>query len=461
VGRFGKILILGAGGYSFSDETTRVFSFGWEDLGSIKNLRDYDVLILDLLGSPPKEWQRFYDLLDAAVMMDILRSGEILVLGDPRFQVETSLHGGGKVRRPFLEWTTGQFNWHNRHGDTVEILDDPHFRQYQPYLKHLKHWDYALDSVWVNREQLGFAANLGALELFGERVGLHKITLAQNRYSKDLAFLIKLVLASPAGLSREISGPVVFLPKTGLGEQDSLLLLLKSLYGVEIGASAPSWLSHYQAPGQEMIDKRIGQIEKQLKELRENLANAQSERAEARKYLKLLYERGKPLEDVARDALRELGATVETPKEEGKEDGWITVKIGTKTLEGVLEIKSTSSEQFDIAGFRQLLEWVQRGIELRHKKYKAIFIGNSSIESPVDNRPPAFSSSWQKSAELGSVAALKSEDIYYAYELKALGKLDVTAFWENLFATDGIFDRSKIRSLPDGSSVASSDEVQA
>lgn len=188
-------------------------------------------------------------------------------------------------------------------------------------------------------------------------------------------------------------------------------------------------------------------MKRQSQELQDKLADARNARAEARRCLKLLYERGKPLEDAVRGVLQALGATVETPKEEGKEDGWIAVKVDGKNLEGVLEIKSTASEQLDIKGFRQLLEWRNRGIELRHKEYKPIFIGNSAVDLPVDKRPPAFSDSWRKSAEVASVVAVKTEDLYHAYELKMSGKLNVPKFWENLFATKGIFERIQIPAL--------------
>jgi hypothetical protein len=126
------------------------------------------------------------------------------------------------------------------------------------------------------------------------------------------------------------------------------------------------------------------------------------------------------------------------------------------SLEGVLEIKGTNSDQFDISGFRQLLEWQHRGIELRHKKYKPIFIGNSAADRPVDKRPVAFSDTWQKSAELASVVAVKTEDLYYAYELKLAGKLDVTKLWDNIFATDGVLERAKVPLLPEKSTTCTS-----
>jgi hypothetical protein len=446
----GKILILGARGYGFSDETTRVFSVGWDELQKIKNLRDYDVLILDLFTAPPVgERQKLYDLLDVEVMVNILRDGEILIIGDPRFNVETSLESGGRIQRPFLEWTATRFQWHNERGDTVEVTDEHRLRNYQPYLDHLRRWDYALDGTQLIREQL-FIEDLNSFMAAGGRIRLEKTRLAWNRYGKDLAFRLNLILEEPVtrGFSewepvREL-GHITFLPQTDLSEQESLLLLLRNLYGIETGTPEPEWLLPYAAPGQQAVDQQIEHLTKQLDETSAQLADAHSARAEARICLRLLYERGKPLEDAVRTVLADLGATVEVPKEEGKEDGWITVRVGKEALEGVLEIKSTTGEQFDESGLRQLLDWKNRGTLQRHKDYKPIFIGNSAVDSPGDKRPPAFGDSWRKSARVASVAAIKSEDLYYAYEMKMAGRLNVAGFWRDLFVTNGVFERTKM-----------------
>lgn len=269
---FGKILILGANGYGFSNETTRVFSVGWDDLHKIKNLRDYDVLILDLFTPPPVgEWQRLYDLLDAEVMVSILRNGEILVLGDPRFQIETSLQSGGRVRRPFLEWTSVQFQWHDEPGDTVVVTDDYRLANYQPYLEQLRRWHYALDGLQLNREQLGFAMGVKSLDSVGGRVRLDKTRLAWNRYSKDLAFRVNLIFeTADSGRFSDWEkvmdlGHITFLPQTDLSEQESLLLLLRNLYGIETGIPEPEWLSVYTAPGQQAVDQQIELLRKTVK----------------------------------------------------------------------------------------------------------------------------------------------------------------------------------------------------
>jgi hypothetical protein len=120
----------------------------------------------------------------------------------------------------------------------------------------------------------------------------------------------------------------------------------------------------------------------------ESHGKAQAEREKTRECLKLLYERGDQLEVVVRDILRGLGAHVEDPENPGKEDGWVTVQVSGQILEGVIEVKSTKNPQFGEDGIRQLLDWVDRGIQLRQKKYKGLFFGNSSVDKVINERYP-------------------------------------------------------------------------
>src|SRR5581483_10166105 len=114
-----KIVILGTRDFRFQTDNFRVFSFDWDEVAQIENLRDYDVVILDLLNIPSQyDWQPFYDLLDARTMVDIVKdNGRIFMLGDPRFEINTVVQGGCRITRPFLEWTAATFSWDNAGGD--------------------------------------------------------------------------------------------------------------------------------------------------------------------------------------------------------------------------------------------------------------------------------------------------------------------------------------------------------
>jgi len=172
------------------------------------------------------------------------------------------------------------------------------------------------------------------------------------------------------------------------------------------------------------------------------------DRAKARTCLKLLYEREFGLEPVVREVLRQLGANVEDPVEKNKEDGWITVEVRGVVYEGVLEIKSTKSEQFAEDGRKQLLDWIDRGRTMRHKNYKGIFIGNSAVTRPLKDRPDAFSDSWKKAAALSQICTLKSEHLYFIHVLSSQKKVNLDDFWTQLFSTNGIFDIDRFLPMP-------------
>ena len=179
----------------------------------------------------------------------------------------------------------------------------------------------------------------------------------------------------------------------------------------------------------------------------DNRKQAQEEKEKCRRCLKLLYEREYELEPVVRDALRGFGAHVEDPSEPNKEDGWISVKVGDKLYEGVLEIKSTKSDQFDERGRKQVLDWIDRGRTLRQKNYKGIFIGNSAVDKPFHERPWAFSDSWSKAAELSGICAIKTEDLYVIHLLYLRGEINTDQFFEDVFNTNGILDMKKYREM--------------
>ncbi len=53
------------------------------------------------------------------------------------------------------------------------------------------------------------------------------------------------------------SGPIVFLPKCRLSEEETIELILRDMHGVEISAPEPEWMEEFVAPGQEDVDRAI------------------------------------------------------------------------------------------------------------------------------------------------------------------------------------------------------------
>lgn len=440
-----KVIILGSTGFDGSTADLQVDCYPWSQLGKIRNIRDYDEVIVNLLPLSSQEdrnrvqWAKFHSLFDFRSTLDILRNdGTMFVIGDPRFQVpltssspnsgiDKATEGNGNI--PFLRWSGVRFVWDSGPGDTVIASFSYECERFSEYIAKMSKWNYSLLWCQLDMEIIRQFFKDSAAQQFE----LRRDVFCRNRYNNSLAFTLYL------SYDDNEFGPLVFLPELSASEEETIQLML-SCIGIETDVPEPKWLSEYIAPGQDNIDNEITRIETELSALNDKLQMASSERASCRECLKLLYEKEYALEPVVRGILRRLGADVEDPKERGKEDGWMAVKVGDKTYEGVLEIKSTRRDQFGEDGRKQLLEWIDRGRTQRHKNYKGIFVGNSAVDKPVGERPDAFSSNWKNAAELSGICALKTEHLYAIYVLNESGKINMDEIWTTIFESNGVLD---------------------
>ena len=461
-----KVVLVGAKGFQRTTQDVQVDCFLWSQFGKIKNVRDYDTVVLNLLPLASDKnrsivtWSKFFSLLDFHSAVDILQNGGmILVIGDPKFQV--SLDPPPKKNKksqetqeaktvPFLQWSGVKFAWDSEPGDTVIFEDDYDHRAFADYIGKLSKWDYSLELCRLNEETLGDHFNLEYIKSNNMDIHLSKDFFCRNRYKHALAFALRLQFRKEAYYGMhprmEVSqsfGPMVFLPKVSLSEDETVQLALSSVCGIESDLPEPAWLDEFTAPGQKKIDDAITRINAELQTTFGQLGKAHSDREKSRHCLKLLYEREYDLEPVVRDILRGLGAHVEDPEDKGKEDAWIVVNVGERTYEGVLEVKSTRADEFGEGGRKQLLDWIDRGRTLRGKNYKGIFIGNSAVDKALRERPWAFNDNWTKAAKLSHICALKTEDLYIIHLLKARGAIQMDDFWQDLFETNGVLDMKK------------------
>src|SRR5262245_57359430 len=89
-----KLLVIGARGYDRNKDGLRLDCVSWNKIADIGNVRDYDVLVLNLLNIATTtarnqvDWARFSELLNFSTASDILiHEGRIVVIGDPRFDI--------------------------------------------------------------------------------------------------------------------------------------------------------------------------------------------------------------------------------------------------------------------------------------------------------------------------------------------------------------------------------------
>lgn len=445
-----KVIVVGSTDFSFVDERFSVTSVNWETASRGPNLRDFDVVIFNLLSDHAIQWSDddFKRRLKVSVLHDILdHDGDVIVLGDPR----VSMSYGNEPY--FQDWLGLTFKWIPGGGDTVVFQPKAaEYQRFAPYLAHLKKWNYSLAGVELMKTP--WLVLIGA-EWFGDkpqRVQLRSSVLARNRYGASIASVHRFVYEKSRPYPQQhwerlrLSGSIAFLPKVQLSELDSIALILQESVGIPIKAPEPAWV-HGVLPPEALAkaDAQLTTIRKQQSELQKLEEVVVESRSRAAAPVSLLYQTGAALEEAVWDALEVLGAKVTRPSVRGKEDGWIRVPLGHDIVEGVLEIKGIRNEQFGEDGIRQLLAWVQHGIVERDVKYKPIFIGNNMIETEPSSRPIPFTANFSKKAEIADIAAVQTEDLYRALLLNEKSALDRTRFWQAILSTRGVVDMTYLR----------------
>lgn len=457
-GRPRKIAVVGTTGFDHDSPQGRVECFSWERLAKIANLADFDVVILDLLSlEDPStlDVDNFRETLNVRTTREILRKSEgaIFVLGDPRFGIRWE-SDQARYEEPFLAWTGLVFSWDDRPGDTVERGWEANSGPFKLYADKLVRWNYSLARCHPYVGEGEQMWNVDELQKGGLELQASVNQICWNSYGNALVFSVTHAVEYFPDRNSQLLGskrtepltrPIFFLPKSRLSEEETLEFVLRELCGVDVSSPEPEWLEDLQVPGQDKVDRELREIEDQVNRLVEEHGRKLEERARLRTPLELLYQSGNALEEAVWSVLEELGAEVEKPVERNKEDGWLTVKVGDETFEGVLEIKSTDKQHFGTGGLRQLFDWINRGIARRRKRYTGIFVGNSSTKEPPRFRPWPFNPNWTEDAELYEFAAIRTEDLYVLYLLDRTGRLDRDEFWRRLFSTKGPFDMQPYR----------------
>lgn len=457
-----KIAVVGAVGFEYSSAEVKVDCFPWDRIRKVGNLADYDEVVVDLLSvkdSDELDGDALEEVFSVRAVYEVLggsSEGTIYVLGDPRHivSVEAFMDRPRRAGQPFLSWTGMEFLWDDRPGDTVVREPDAEVEPVKTFADNLGRWDYSLRGCRAMPDEFEGVFDLDVLRKQDLRLAVQVKPLCATRYGNPLIFSVRLSAADleyghPGNqtIHREtLGGPIVFFPELRLPERETVELVLRDLCGVEVSAPEPEWVAEFVAPGQEGVEREIAELDARIGELIDEHDRKIEERAAVREPLKLLYETGTALEEAVWSVMEALGAEVERPEDRTKEDGWIAVRIGDETFEGVLEIKGVGGRHFNIGGLRQLTDWIERGMNSRKKRYHGVFVGNSAIGEPPRSRIWPFNKNWVEQAEMRGYAAVRTEDLYVLYLLDQTGRLpDREEFWRALFAAEGPLDARPYR----------------
>jgi len=427
--RLQKVALIGVDSGSEKNESSRWDCFEWGFPSSAVNLHDYDTWVLYLSNFPNKvASDTLFGLLTIDyVYQALISKTQIFVIGDPRFSVKFT----DRASIQFLWWTGYDFSWKDVGGDTNEIVDSFDAFRIQDYLRKLTHWDYAL--VEMNRSEAHqYAPCVEAARQNGRSLGLILIGLSVNRNGEYISFALNL-RQYQVNDRHEIGRfeSIVFIPINGIEPVEALKLILREALDISIAQDEPSWATELIAPSQEGVDAEISSIESEIANLKTQL----DEKLAAREALRECTS----LESSVKKLIRELGGQVEETTTKGNCDCYLSVNFKGSEHRAVVEIKGTKNPQFDMRGFRQLLQWKADAMIERDEEYRAVFIGNSATDIPPPERSDPFGEGWRKQTKLHRVTALTSTTLYEAYCAMKKGSLDIDKFWESLFSTDGIF----------------------
>jgi hypothetical protein len=441
-----RILILGTEGITGESDKFTVESVPWQDFARVRNVADYDVLMIDvtsLASNNEVNWSHYFSKINFSTISDILKhEGSIMVFGDPRLEV-----GPPNEPRKFLSWTGLDFNWDSRPGKSI-YFNENEWPLFKGLIKHFHDFKYSLRSAAIAEP-----TEWDFRPCSDGKPAVRMDKVCSNRYQAALIAVVgvemQLNKAVDGQKSFPLRNPVLLIPEIGLPIDETILLVLRDFYDVSLRVPEPKWLMGIEAPGQLEIDSDIDKVKDVIKQARNTFDSLNADRAKARNCLKLLYARGQEFEETVRQVLRAFQpCKVEDPQELGYEDGWITVqRDGKESLYGVLEAKSTSGAHFSHEGLRQLNDWQQRGRELRERQHKPIFVGLASNTLPSDQRPSPFADNFIRLAENQGAAAIRAEDLFAAYVALREGRVTSSQFWDQLFQTNGVFEVPKTQGL--------------
>jgi hypothetical protein len=440
-----RVLLIGIGGLNQSNEKFDLRSVPWDKVQSIENVGDFHDIIVNLPTFPREGIGRpaFDHLFNHQNLEELLgHGGRLVIVGDPRTRIYDNDNEG-----TLLDWASISAEWSSK---TVTVDDYDYSvsgdgSKWGAYLDDIEKNHYSLVRIAPDLETL--AEHLGVSELVewdpNFSLDVEQINLLSSRTKTMIAgyLSVRIIKTDNYYNSYETHrrlGTIVLLPETAKSNEESLGILLQSLYQFEGRTAEPDWSASIVAPGQAEIDRTIEELEENYRELNRLYDEAQSARKRVRAPLALLYGHDKGLEVAVVDALRVLGADVDVPEETNRTDGLIAFVLAGQLHHAVLEVKSKTKGQFEESALRQLDDWHADALSDPGVKAKKLFVGNASFDMPPDERPDPFGKNWIKRAERGEVVALRSEDLYAIICAVNDGTFSPDDLWQSLFVTNGV-----------------------
>lgn len=444
-----RILVLGS-----TPHTRLVTAYAWDRLPQDLNIADYDVVILNLVPFLDKEFARRITQSALIPWMQYARllfsRSEIIVVGQPWAKSEDN------SEQSFMHWLPVIPQITPDSGEEIREISP----EFDYYFQYVKRWNFH-----TNRN----LQNLGSLQQYFKVVHsqanlkphVEIEPIAQTRFHQFVAFKLQFLLIYDEvwmqdrfGRSSkvveegeiEVAGRVIWLPTpTEIPGYEAINLILSKQYGLNLEQAPPTWVKPYKLPLQLPIEEEITQYQQEIQDLAKKLTVAEQRLQDETRFQKLLYEQGEDaLEPIVRDALRKLDAQVHDPQERGREDGRLVDPFGCK---GTLEIKGRTGS-LRLNDVRQLDQWVRDAFLIENWDSKGILIATLYCGVPPEQRGQfeLFPTNCISAAQRSKQCLMTTTQLFYALRSHQRGELDLEAFWNNVFNTNGVCTLSELES---------------
>ena len=211
--------------------------------------------------------------------------------------------------------------------------------------------------------------------------------------------------------------------------KEGVLYILENILNIPLTQEEPEWSKRIDFEKGKAIKTEIEQLEKQKKEIENQIDIKTKELEDLYKFKKLLWATGHELEKIVRRFFRELLGIIISESTKSEEDG--VFKINSRVY--VVEIKSGKRRG---AKFEELSKLIARmeTISKNHpdKKIRGLFIMNHFAEFPVSERKSPFPDNVKKTAEVNDVKLITTVELFEIAKDIIDGKMERTQAIEKI-----------------------------
>jgi hypothetical protein len=460
--RFKKYLCVSSATSRFSGVGITLDRFSWKDISGIKNLSDYDGILLNLTSLEETGKTKAFEsvhlgkVFDPAAWADVIAcNGRIVIVGDPCCSVPTQdadeeernrikERDANRAEPSPLSRCPARLDPVVRHQmNPVQMLLDVEkdnrpfeFRRIihndrssytERFYKHLESvldWEYSLARVNATDE---FKAALKRVKVPKSR----SLSFGVTTYHTVLAIEFDYVYEHGQN-----AGALTILPSSGRGTEVEDSFILREVFGIATALPEPAWVGMLRVPGQTEIEAQIAEKREAVSRLQQELTASEESLKDCKRWFRLLYDDGDSLEAIVKESFEVLGAQAEKKSKE-KED--YRVRVPEYPL-AVMEVKGTHNPKFKTPALRELAHWMDEVNAAEGVSVKGILVGNGGRNDEPQNRVKLFEPNCEGYAQTKDIVILRSMDLFCLVVLKQLDLLDTKGLWKDMFACKGSFD---------------------